>query len=131
MERKASEVFLKLWRWRTTNDDTATDEDFILCAEAWEEIRKMEAEKEWTEIRDSVEDVPDKPVGDMPAAKPSSWQIWKDKVRGRLLETRFSIEKVAEAAEVKVDDVRALADSTQIPAALIKAIEKGLDQLEG
>lgn len=129
--RKPSEVFLKLWRWRTTNDTTATDEDFTLCAEAWEEIRKMEAEKEWTEIRDSVEDVPDKPVGDMPAAKPSGWQIWKEKVRDRLLSTRFSTAQVAEDAEVKVDDVRALTDSTNVPASLIRAIEKGLEKLEG
>lgn len=43
MMQKPIEVFLKLWRWRTTNDGTATDADFALCAEAWEEIRKMEA----------------------------------------------------------------------------------------
>ena len=144
MERKPSEVFLKLWRWRTTNDTTATDEDFTLCAEAWEEIRRMECELAWEKIREGMdgerqsltadaepplhkgaEDPPTLPV------KVSSWQIWKDRVRERLLSTRFSIEKVAEAAEVKIDDVRALADSTQIPAALIKAIERGLEKLEG
>ena len=41
--RPASEVFLTLWRWRTTHDPEATPADFALCAEAWAEIRKMEA----------------------------------------------------------------------------------------
>lgn len=64
------------------------------------------------------------------AAKPSGWQIWKEKVRERLLSTRFSTAQVAEAAELKVDDVRALTDSTNVPASLIRAIEKGLEKLE-
>lgn len=41
--RPASEVFLTLWRWRTTHDPEATPADFALCAEAWAEIRRMEA----------------------------------------------------------------------------------------
>ena len=40
--RPASEVFLTLWRWRTTHDPEATPADFALCAEAWAEIRRME-----------------------------------------------------------------------------------------
>ena len=47
--RPASEVFLTLWRWRTTHDPEATPADFALCAEAWAEIRRMEATYSWRE----------------------------------------------------------------------------------
>ena len=142
-----SEVFLKLWRFRTTHDDEETPDDFALCAAAWAEIRRMENELAWTEFRESMDkfrEVPAVPMPapadpspepmskpDQPAAKPSSWEIWKEKVRARLMATRFSISQVAEASEVKVEDVRGLIDSTRIPANLIRAIEKGLDKLEG
>lgn len=39
---KPSEVFMILWRYRTTHDDTETPDDFAMCAEAWAEIREME-----------------------------------------------------------------------------------------
>ena len=39
---KPSEVFMRLWRYRTTHDDTETPDDFALCAEAWADIRTME-----------------------------------------------------------------------------------------
>ena len=41
-DKRPSEVFLALWRFRTTRDDEETPEDFALCAEAWAEIRRME-----------------------------------------------------------------------------------------
>lgn len=144
---RPSEVFLKLWRFRTTHDDEETPDDFALCAAAWAEIRRMENELAWTELRESMDkfreapavlmpapaDPAPEPVSkpDQPAAKPSSWEIWKEKVRARLMATRFSISQVAEASEVKVEDVRGLIDSTRIPANLIRAIERGLDKLEG
>lgn len=142
-----SKVFLKLWRFRTTHDDEETPDDFALCAAAWAEIRRMENELAWTELRESLDrfleapavlmpapaDIAPEPVSkpDQPAEKVSSWQIWKEKVRARLMATRFSISQVAEASEVKVEDVRGLIDSTRIPANLIRAIERGLDKLEG
>lgn len=146
-ELKASDVFLKLWRFRTTHDDEETPADFALCATSWADIRRMENELAWTELRESLDrfreapavlmpapaDPAPEPVSkpDQPAAKPSSWEIWKEKVRARLMATRFSISQVAEASEVKVEDVRRLIDSTRIPANLIRAIERGLDKLEG
>ena len=138
-ELKASDVFLKLWRFRTTHDDEETPADFALCATSWADIRRMENELAWTELRESLDrfreapavlmpapaDPAPEPVSkpDQPAAKPSSWAIWKEKVR--------AISQVAEASEVKVEDVRRLIDSTRIPANLIRAIERGLDKLEG
>lgn len=146
-EMKPSEVFLKLWRFRTTHDDEETPDDFALCAAAWAEIRRMENELAWTELRESMDgfreapavlvpapaDPAPEPVSkpDQPAEKVSSLPILKEKVRARLMATRFSVSQVAEASEVAVEDVRGLIDSTRIPANLIRAIERGLDELEG
>ncbi|MBO7667070.1 MAG: hypothetical protein J6T26_01285 [Firmicutes bacterium] len=138
-ELKASDVFLKLWRFRTTHDDEETPADFALCATAWAEIRRMEDDLAWAELRDRPEAEEKEQARKSPApvsdsdqgGKLSSWQIWKEKVRARLMATRFSVSQVAEASEVKVEDVRGLIDSTRIPANLIRAIERGLDKLEG
>ena len=42
MEKRPSEVFLALWRFRTTHDDEETPEDFALCADAWRKIQSLE-----------------------------------------------------------------------------------------
>ena len=42
MEKRPSEVFLALWRFRTTHDDEETPEDFALCADAWRQIKALE-----------------------------------------------------------------------------------------
>lgn len=71
MEKRPSEVFLALWRFRTTHDDEETPEDFALCADAWRKIQSLEeiyaeaserarkqytipADKQWPEWRSQV-----------------------------------------------------------------------------
>lgn len=42
MDKRPSEVFLRLWRFRTIHDDEEVPANFALCAETWAEIRRME-----------------------------------------------------------------------------------------
>lgn len=42
-EKKPSEIFLRLWQYRTVTDEEATADDFLLCAEIWTQIRELES----------------------------------------------------------------------------------------
>lgn len=42
VDRTVSDVFLTLWRFHVTHAEATDSSDFVLCAECWEKIRKME-----------------------------------------------------------------------------------------
>lgn len=43
-DRTASDVFLTLWRYHATHAEATDSGDFLMCAETWEKIRKMETQ---------------------------------------------------------------------------------------
>ena len=45
VDRTVSDVFLTLWRFHVTHAEATDSSDFVLCAECWEKIRKMEEKK--------------------------------------------------------------------------------------
>ena len=49
--KRPSEVFLRLWRYHTVSCGDATPADFALCADAWMQIREMEAMATTPEFR--------------------------------------------------------------------------------
>jgi len=87
-EKKPSEIFLRLWQYRTATDEEATADDFVLCADIWVQIREMETMAK----KPSLLIIKD-PVGQKEPETPS-----------QLTETAEMEETVAPASEVISED---------------------------
>ena len=145
-DMKASEIFLRLMRYRTTHDENETFEDFRFCAEAWAEICWMEALAKGTIEEDPAdEDATDPPAEAAPEEEPPEKAARKpDKavaerkrqIRERILKARqdgFSAASIAQAAGGSVTDttVYQIINADKVDIRAYERIALALDKLLG
>lgn len=143
-----SDVFMRLWRWRTMKDATATLEDFNLCAAAWCEIRRLEAQIDNLAQAFDLDDVPEIPE---PPAPPIDDEETRKKVleenskRGkesfrqrkladlealqRAREAGVTMQTLADESRLTLNEVLDLLNGVAHPIATWAKLEKGLRKL--
>ena len=145
-DMKASEIFLRLMRYRTTHDENETFEDFRFCAEAWAKICWMEALAKGTiEEEPADEDAPDPPEEAAPeeetpkkAEQRPGMAVAERKrqIRERILKARqdgISAASIAEAAGGSVTDttVYQIINAEKVDIRAYERIALALDKLLG
>lgn len=153
---RPSEMFLKIWRYRSQTDQEETPEDFALCAEAWAQIRALEELQAWETERTAVprdeevradqftymEEAPGDPS---PAAPDDGGPIdalrmtpreRKRQIRDRILRAReqgFTAAQIAEAAggSVTDDTVFRIINAVKTDIRAYERIDLALDKLMG